>query len=179
MIGLYLARAIRYPVMAEIGPDIVISSVMVVIMMLVILSVPSILLTVRNSSKLLKKYRVLRSIDIREHDDIPPQIISEWNAVNSQMAYTTLITDEIEKLNGLRPSMFQCEIAIALMIVLAIIPGFEFSMLILMVSLIAISFAALLYGAYNAKMYTEEYMTILYEINENNKDNGTADGMYG
>ena len=158
----------------------VVSSVMVVIMMLIILSVPSILLTVRNSAKLLRKYRLLRSIDIDEKDDVPPQLLNEWNAVNSQMAYTTLITDEIEKLSGLRPAIFQCELAILLTIVLMIIPGFEIEVLILMIVLIAVSVLTVIYGALNTKMYTLEYMRILSEINANNeKENKTADGMYG
>ena len=166
--------------MTQIGTDMVVSSVMVVIMMLIILSVPSILLTVRNSAKLLRKYRLLRSIDIDEKDDVPPQILNEWNAVNSQMAYTTLITDEIEKLTGLRPAIFQCELAIILSIVLMIIPGFEIEVLILMIVLIAISVLTVIYGALNTKMYTMEYMRILSEINANNeKENKTADGMYG
>ena len=166
--------------MTQIGTDMVVSSVMVVIMMLIILSVPSILLTVRNSAKLLRKYRLLRSIDIDEKDDVPPQLLNEWNAVNSQMAYTTLITDEIEKLSGLRPAIFQCELAILLTIILMIIPGFEIEVLILMIVLIAVSVLTVVYGALNTKMYTLEYMRILSEINANNeKENKTADGMYG
>ena len=166
--------------MTQIGTDMVVSSVMVVIMMLVILSVPSILLTVRNSARLLKKYRLLRSIDIDEGDDVPQQLLNEWNAVNSQMAYTTLITDEIEKLSGLRPAIFQCEIAIVLMIILMIVPGCEFEILLLMVAMIIVSILAVVYGALNTKMYTLEYMRILSEINaDTEKENKTADGMYG
>ena len=166
--------------MEQIGADMVVSSVMVVIMMLVILSVPSILLTVRNSAKLLKKYRLLRSIDINERDDVPQQVLNEWNAANSQMAYTTLITDEIEKLSGLRPAIFQCEIAIILMIILIIVPGCELNVLILMISLIAVSAFAVIYGALNTKMYTYEYMNILSEMNsEKEAESKTADGMYG
>lgn len=166
--------------MAQIGTDMVVASVMVVVMMLVILSVPSILLTVRNSAKLLKKYRLLRSIEIDEKDNVPPQVLNEWNAVNSQMAYTTLITDEIEKLTGLRPAIFQCEIAILLMIVLIIFPGCETGVLILMISMIAVSAFAVIYGALNTRMYTVEYMRILSEINaQKENENRTADGMYG
>ncbi len=166
--------------MAQIGTDMVVSSVMVVIMMLVILSVPSILLTVRNSARLLKKYRLLRSIDINEKDNVPQQVLNEWNAVNSQMAYTTLITDEIEKLSGLRPAIFQCEIAVLLMIVLLIYPGCELGVLILMITLIAISVFAVIYGGLNTRMYTEEYMMILREMNEESEgESKTADGMYG
>ena len=166
--------------MNQIGTDMVVSSVMVVIMMLVILSVPSILLTVRNSAKLLKKYKLLRSIDIGEKDDVPAQVKNEWNAVNSQMAYTTLITEEIEKLSGLKPAIFQCEIAVLLMIILMIVPGCQTEVLILLVALIAVSVFAVIYGALNTRMYTLEYMRILSEINANNeKENKTADGMYG
>ena len=158
----------------------VVSSVMVVIMMLVILSVPSILLTVRNSAKLLKKYRLLRSVDLEGKDDVPQELLNEWNAVNSQMAYTTLITDEIEKLSGLRPAIFQCEIAIVLMIILMIYPGCELGVLILMIALIAVSLLAVIYGALNTKMYTMEYVRILSEMNsESVNENKTADGMYG
>ncbi len=166
--------------MAQIGTDMVVSSVMVVIMMLVILSVPSILLTVRNSARLLKKYRLLRSIDINEKDNVPQQVLNEWNAVNSQMAYTTLITDEIEKLSGLRPAIFQCEIAVLLMIILLIYPGCELGVLILMIAMIIISVFAVIYGGLNTRMYTEEYMMILREMNEESEgESKTADGMYG
>ena len=166
--------------MAVIGEDVVVSSVMVVIMMLVILSVPSILLTVRNSAKLLRKYRLLRSVDLEGKDDVPQELLNEWNAVNSQMAYTTLITDEIEKLSGLRPAIFQCEIAIILMVILMIYPGCELGVLILMIALIAVSLLAVIYGALNTKMYTMEYVRILNEMNsESVNENKTADGMYG
>lgn len=167
--------------MAEIGMETVLSSILVVVMMLVILSVPSILLTVRNSAKLLKKYRLLRSIDISDRDDVPQQVLNEWNAANSQMAYTTLITDEIEKLSGLRPAIFQCEIAIILMIILLLVPpGCTLEVLILMIVLIAVSAFAVIYGALNTRMYTIEYVKILSEINaKNESENRTADGMYG
>lgn len=166
--------------MEQIGTEMIVSSVLVVVMMLVILSVPSILLTVRNSAKLLRKYRLLRSIDISDRDDLPQHVVNEWNAANSQMAYTTLITDEIEKLSGLRPAIFQCEIAIILMIILLIVPGCQLEVLILMIALIVVSAFAVIYGALNTRMYTIEYVKILSEINEKNEsENQTADGMYG
>ena len=166
--------------MAVIGEDMVVTAVMVVIMMLVILSVPSILLTVRNSARMLRKYRLLRSLDLDEKDDVPQELRNEWNAVNSQMAYTTLITDEIEKLSGLKPAIFQCEIAIVLMIVLMIYPACEFGILILMIALIAVSLFAIVYGVLNTKMYTLEYVNILSEMNRDSvNENKTADGMYG
>jgi len=165
--------------MAEIGMETVLSSILVVVMLLVILSVPSILLTVRNSAKLLKKYKLLRSINISDKDDVPQQVLNEWNAANSQMAYTTLITDEIEKLTGLRPAIFQCEIAIILMIIL-LFTGCTTDVIILLVVLIAVSVLTVIYGALNTRMYTIEYVKILSEINaKNESENKTADGMYG
>ena len=167
--------------MAEIGMETVLSSILVVVMLLVILSVPSILLTVRNSAKLLKKYKLLRSINISDKDDVPQQVLNEWNAANSQMAYTTLITDEIEKLSSLRPAIFQCEIAIILMIILLLVPpGCTLEVMILMIALIAVSALTVIYGALNTRMYTIEYVKILSEINaKNESENRTADGMYG
>ena len=165
--------------MAEIGMETVLSSILVVVMMLVILSVPSILLTVRNSAKLLKKYKLLRSINISDKDDVPQQVLNEWNAANSQMAYTTLITDEIEKLTGLRPAIFQCEIAIILMIIL-LFTGCTTDVIILLIVLITVSVLTVIYGALNTRMYTIEYVKILSEINaKNESENKTADGMYG
>ena len=165
--------------MAEIGMETVLSSILVVVMMLVILSVPSILLTVRNSAKLLKKYKLLRSINISDKDDVPQQVLNEWNAANSQMAYTTLITDEIEKLTGLRPAIFQCEIAIILMIIL-LFTGCTTDVIILLIVLITVSVLTVIYGALNTRMYTIEYVNILSEINaKNESENKTADGMYG
>ena len=165
--------------MAEIGMETVLSSILVVVMMLVILSVPSILLTVRNSAKLLKKYKLLRSINISDKDDVPQQVLNEWNAANSQMAYTTLITDEIEKLTGLRPAIFQCEIAIILMIIL-LFTGCTTDVIILLIVLITVSVLTVIYGALNTRMYTIEYVKILSEINaKNESENRTADGMYG
>lgn len=167
--------------MDPIGFEMICSSVMVVVMMLVILSVPSILLTVRNSAKLLKKYKMLRSVDMSGKKDVPEKVLNEWNAANSQMAYTTLVTEEIEKLNGLRPAIFQCELAIVLMIVLIIVPGFAQPVLWLIIAMIAVSVIAVLYGALNIIRYKQEYLTVLKELSENGKavDNGTADGMYG
>ena len=160
----------------------VISAVLVVAIMLVIISVPSILISVRHSSKMLKKYRLLRSIDdISEHENVPENILNEWNSVKSQMAYTTLISEEIEKLSGLRPAFFQAELAAILIIVLAIVPGFSGEILWIMIVIAVISFLAVVYASMNTRNYTHEYLTILKEMNENKKesDNGAADGMYG
>lgn len=168
--------------MDPIGEGVIVSSVMVVIMMLFIISVPSIYLTVRASSKQLKKYKVLRAIDdISEHKDVPPELVTEWNVVKSQMAYTTIITEEIERLGSLKPAFFQAELAIFLSIILAIWPHYETNVLILMIAVIIVSIVVLIYGKANTKMYSQEYLTLLSDMNKKAEtgDNGAADGMYG
>lgn len=155
-------------------------AVTVVTMMLLILSVPAILLTVRNSARLLKRYKMLRNIkDVGDEKDVPPQVLNEWNAVNSPMGYTTLITDEIERLNGLKPAFFQAELAAVLMVVL-MITGCEQNVLILMIVLTVIAVLSVVYGILNTSMYTQEYLRMLKEISDGvERENGSADGMYG
>ena len=168
--------------MEQIGEGMLVSSVMVVIILLYIISVPSIYLTMRASSKQLRKYKVLRSIDdISEHKDVPPELVNEWNVVKSQMAYTTIITEEIERLGALRPAFSQAELAIILSIVLAFWPGYATSVMILMIVIIVLSVIVLIYARMNTKMYAQEYLALLSEVNTKAEsgDNGAADGMYG
>lgn len=166
--------------MSLISQDVVIQAVMIVAMMMVILSIPSILLTVRNSASLLKRYRLLRSIkDVGDEKEVPPNILNEWNAVNSPMAYTTLITEEIERLNGLRPALFQAELAALLIIILAIYPGFDSSVLIFMMIILVAAIASVVYGMITTKKYRQEYLVILKEISDRDESNRAADGMYG
>ncbi len=166
--------------MSLISQDVVIQAVMIVAMMMVILSIPSILLTVRNSASLLKRYRLLRSIkDVGDEKEVPPNILNEWNAVNSPVAYTTLITEEIERLNGLRPALFQAELAALLIIILAIYPGFDSSVLIFMMIILVAAIASVVYGMITTKKYRQEYLVILKEISDRDESNRAADGMYG
>lgn len=168
--------------MDPISDTQVVSAILIVAILLVISSVPSILITVRHSSKLLRKYKLLRSIDdINEEKNVPEKVINEWNAVKSQMAYTTLITDEIEKLGGLRPAFFQAELAAFIIIILFFIPGFQEPINYFMVAVAVISIFAVVYAAVNTRNYTQEYYSILKEMNDkgSESDNGAADGMYG
>lgn len=169
--------------MSAITIDGIISAVLVVAILLIISSVPSILLTVRHSSKLLKRYRILRSIeDLDDEKNVSEQVLNEWNAVKSQMAYTTLITEELEKLSGLKPAFFQAEIAAIIIIILAITPGFsEVSLTVVMVAVAILAILSVFYAAVNTANYRKEYLVILKEMSENEKDtnNGAADGMYG
>jgi ABC-type transport system involved in cytochrome bd biosynthesis fused ATPase/permease subunit len=164
----------------NISADDIVLAVTIITIMLVILAVPSILVTVRNSAKLLKRYRALRSInDLKKAGkEVPPQILDEWNAVHSPMAYTTLITEEIERLNGLKPAFFQAELAALLIVILAIYPGYETNVLIMMMLLLLLIVLSIVYGIYNTKMYTQEYLKILKDVSDSDEPS-SADGMYG
>ena len=165
--------------MTAITMDTIVSSVVIVMMLLMIISVPSIILTVRGSSKLLKKYTLLRSIDkVEKNDKMPDHIVSEWEAIKSPLGYITLISNEIEKLDALKPALFQAELAVFLSIVLAIFAGFEQNVLILVIVLDVLCVFAVLYGGMYSYAYKKEYMKMLEALNNEEKD-GKVDGMYG
>lgn len=160
-----------------IGTDDVFLATFIVTMLLMILSIPSILLTVHNSSKLLKRYKILRSIKDLGDDPIPQHIVNEWNAVNSSLGYTTLITEEIERLSALKPTIFQAEISVALMLFLTLMQQFEGNIFWIMMILLAMSVISVIYGILNSNMYTKEYIAILKEINSKGVE--SLDNMYG
>jgi len=160
-----------------IGSDDIFLAMTIVTMLMIILSVPSILITVRNSSKQLKRYRTLRSITDLGKEPVPQHIVNEWNAVKSPIGYTTLITEEIERLNSLRPAIFQTEIAFVLIVFMAFIPGYSNDIFWVMIVLLVIVFATVIYGSMNIKMYTLEYLAILQELNNNGEE--SLDSMYG
>jgi len=149
----------------------------IVTIMMIIISVPSILITVRNSSKQLKRYKTLRSMNNLGNNPLPQHIVNEWNAVKSPIGYTTLITEEIERLNGIRPAIFQTEIAFILIVFMAFVPGYSSAIFWIMIVLLVIVTITVIYGSLNIKMYTVEYLTILQELSNNGEE--SRDNMYG
>ena len=165
--------------MTEITMDGVASAVVVVVMMLIIISLPSIVLTVRGSSVLLKRYMRLRAIDKDKMKDvIPDHMISELENIKSPLGYMSLVIAEIEKLDSLRPAFFQAELAILLSIILAIFPGYNQDVLILVIVLDIVCAIAIIYGRIYTSIYKQEYTKIL-ESMDNEEAPGLADGMYG
>ncbi len=160
-----------------IGMDTVFDALMLITLLLMILSIPSIVLSFMSSSKALKKYIALRTLKVTDDSDIPEHILNEWKAVKSNMAYATLITEEIERLNALRPSLFQAEIGILLIIIMAFYPGYESDVFVLMMVLLAIAIIAVIYGYSNLKRYKNEYLSVLKEISGDNTK--SKDNMYG
>ena len=159
--------------------DVVIDAVVIVIMMLMILSVPSIFLTVRGSSVLLKKYTMLRSIEkVDKENEMPDHVLNEWKAIKSPIGYMSLVVNEIEKLDALKPAFFQAELAVVLTIVMAVYPGLETNVLILFIALDVLCAISVIYGHIYAYAYKREYAKILSDLN-NEEKKGSVDGMYG
>lgn len=163
--------------MVPIGAEYVFQALMIISLLLVIMSLPTIFITIRNSSNVLKRYMALRSLKDIDDDDIPSHILDEWNAVRNNVNYATLMTEELERLNGLRPALFQTEVSIVLMIIMIFVPGYEGTVLIFMLALIVLSIVALLYSFFCIKRYGMEYMQLLKEMSSG-PSNG-RDTMYG
>lgn len=163
--------------MEEITYDTVCIGIMVVMILMMTISIPTIFLTVRSSAKLIKKYAALRSIDKME-EKTPKNVLNEWKTAKSTLGYTSIIAEQIEKLNSLRPMFFQAGLAIILSIILGIWPGYDSNMLILFIVLDVIVVLTLAYAVFYINVYKHEYVKILKEVNEES-DNGSADGMYG
>ena len=152
-------------------------AILVVAILLVVLSIPSIILTVRGSSKLLGRYKLLRSVNEANAENIPKVILNEWTAVKSPLTYVSMLSDEIERLNTLRPAVLQAEIASVLIILLAIIPQFEGDLLYVMIGILVVVFAALIYARMNTHAYAVEYVTTMAELENNGGE--SHDMIYG
>ncbi|MDR0198183.1 MAG: hypothetical protein LBI08_00365 [Methanomassiliicoccaceae archaeon] len=150
-----------------ITADLLFSALIIVALFLIILSTPTIILAVRTSSKLLARYRILRSVDDLEEGSVSKQMMEEWNTVNSPLNYTALLSDEIERLGTLRQAMLHSEIAIVMLIVMAFYPGYENDVLIAVAVIVAVVFFVVVYGIRNLRGYIREYVEALAEINVN------------
>ena len=153
------------------------SAVVVVAILLVVLSVPSLLLNVRASSNLLKRYQILRAVGNDSKKDIPKPLLEEWSNVNTPLSYVSLLANEIEHISSLRPAAFQAEIAVVLVIILAFVPGFVTEVLVFMIAIVLVSVLTILYASMNANRYKREYMMALSELESNGDE--SADMIYG
>ncbi|MCL2608001.1 MAG: hypothetical protein FWD92_05560 [Methanomassiliicoccaceae archaeon] len=152
---------------AAISSDLLFSALMIAALFLIILSTPTIILAVRSSSKLLNRYKILRSVEDLEEGLVSKQALEEWNNVRSPLSYTALLSEEIERLGALRQAMLHSEIAIAVLILLAIYPGYETDVLITVIAIVSAVLFVVLYGRKNLKRYIHEYVGALAEISVN------------
>ena len=160
-----------------IDTDMIYSALVLITLLMVILSVPSIFLSSWTASKQLKRYVALRQFRGVDDSDIPAALLNEWNSVKSDVGYATLITEELEKMAALRSPMFQAELAIILIIVMAFVPGYETAVLVLMMTLLALCVVAVIYGTRAMKLYGAEYVKLIREMAE--KGEKGNDSMYG
>ncbi|TQS77755.1 hypothetical protein [Candidatus Methanarcanum hacksteinii] len=160
-----------------INIDTFASAMFTVMIILMIVSVPTIFITVRSSAKTIKRYMLLRSVD-KADGQIPTQLINEWSAVKTPIVYISIITEELEKLNGLKNITSQCTLAILISIVLWFCPGYEKSLQIPIIIADIISILTIIYGRFYRSVYKQEYLRILKETSEEHEF-GAADSMYG
>ena len=160
-----------------IDETIVYTALVIITLLMVILSVPSIILLSWNSTKQLNRYRFLRAF--REMDDstIPPALLNEWTAVKTDIGYAALITEELEKMSSIRSPMFQAEIASVLIIIMAFVPGYVNAVLILRMCLLALCIISVIYGGRALRAISKEYALLLHEMEE--KGEKSNDTMYG
>jgi len=152
---------------AVLESDLFFGALIIVALFLIILSTPTIILAVRASSKLLSRYRTLRSVDDLDETIVGKQMLEEWNTVRSPLSYTALLSDEIEKLATLRQAMLHSEIAIVILIAMALYPGYATELLIGVAGIVAAVLLVVIYGRMNLRGYIREYAEALAEIDVN------------
>ncbi len=160
-----------------IDDTVIYTALVIISLLMVILSVPSIFLLSYNSVKQLNRYRFLRAFKEMDDSSIPAALLNEWTAVKTDIGYATLITEELEKMSSIRSPMFQAEIASLLIIIMAFVPGYTTPVLILMMCLLALCIIAVIYGGKSLKAISKEYAMLLHEMEE--KGEKSNDTMYG
>ena len=140
-----------------IDDTMIFSALIIITLLMVILSIPSIFLLSWNSVKQLNRYMFLRAFREMDDSNIPSNLLSEWASVKTDIGYATLITEELEKMSAIRSPMFQAEIAALLIIIMAFVPGYETNVLILMMCLLALCIVAVIYGGRSLRAISREY----------------------
>ena len=159
-----------------IGSETIFSALVIVVLFMVLLSLPSIYVTLTHSSKQFKKYRQLRQMMARGVAEVPPKMTHEWNAVKTDVGYITVLTEELEKVGALRAALFNSEISAILIVILMFVPGFEKDVFILMFILLALCIIALIFGYRVTKRYGEEYVNVARSMS--GKGEESKDSMY-
>jgi len=160
-----------------IDSGMIYSALILIVLLMVILSVPSIFILSWNAFKQLKRYMLLRALRGMDDSSLPPNMIEELNTVRSDIGYATAITEELEKVSGIRSQMFQAELAIMLIAIMAFVPGYETDVLILMMTLLALCIIAVIYGGRAMRALGKEYVSLVHEMQE--KGEKANDNMYG
>ena len=150
-----------------LSSDLLFTALLIVALFLIILSTPTIILSVRASSKLLTRYRILRSVEEMDETGVTKHMIEEWNSVKSPLSYTAILSDEIERLSSLRQATLHSQIAVVLLIIMAFYPGYETDVLIAVAVTVAVVLFVIIYGMVNLRRYIREYVNALAEMDVN------------
>ena len=152
---------------ALITADVLFGALMIVALFLIILSTPTIVLAVRASAKLLKRYSILRAVDDLDEKMVSKQMLEEWNSVKSPLSYTAILSEEIERLGALRQATLHSEIAVAILAFMIFYPGYENSVLIGVIGIASVVVLIIIYGMRNLRRYVREYVEALAEMDVN------------
>ncbi|HIJ00178.1 MAG: hypothetical protein PWQ88_445 [Candidatus Methanomethylophilaceae archaeon] len=162
--------------MGPIGLDELFKSLFTVALILMVLSVPNMLITVRRSRREMARYRQLR--EIKDGERIPSLMVrQEWENARSPIGYSALLLAEIERLNDLRPAVMQAQSSAIILLVLAIVPGFEFTTLIIALGIVAIVLISSVYASRLVEEYVNEYMEMLQNFEEQGSND--LNNIYG
>lgn len=163
--------------MSVITGDVMVSSLLTVMILLIILSVPAIYITVRNSAKVINRYLLLKAVD-ESSESSQKHVADEWNVVKTPAVYITMFTEQLEKLNSLKSLSTQCILAVIISIILWFTAGYDDTMKVIVIAADIISILTVFYGRIYKNVYMHEYLEML---NETEKENGTGtiDTMYG
>jgi len=133
-----------------------------------VFSVPGIFMTVYRSSRNLKRYKVIRSIE--GMGVLPAELMAEWESVKSTMAYSSMISDELERLGALRPALFQTTVSAALLAIIAAFSEMETAAFAVVVALLVVAVFSVLFGRSNSIRYAHEYEGLLKELESNGQE---------
>ncbi len=163
--------------MSPIGLEELLHALFFVSILLAVISVPRLIVTVRNSRKEMGRHRELRAT--KNTDQLPPSAAArqEWENARSSMGYGALLLGEIERLNDLRPVAVQAQTSALMMLALAVFPGFETPVLVFAAALVLAVLSASVYAGRLSESYVREYMEMLKEL-EPSKNNGPG-SIYG
>lgn len=133
-----------------------------------VFAVPSLFLAAYRSSKTLKRYQVIGSIE--KMGLLSTELAEEWSTVKSSMAYSAVITEEIERLNTLKPMLFQTMVSAVLLLLVAVLSEIEDVARYVVLGLFLLCLVSIIFGMVNYRKYTEEYEEILAELDMNGSE---------
>lgn len=163
--------------MSPIGQDELFLTLFFVSLLLAVISVPRLVATVRYSRKEINRYRELRGIKDLGRLPVSNMARQEWERARSSMGYGALLLGEIERLNDLRPSVMQAQTSALLLLLLAVVPGFETPVLAVALALVALVLLSSVYSGRLSEGFVNEYLEMLKEFED--QDGNGFSTIYG